>query len=95
VITGPAAAVLAVRRHEGGKVELLDGIEDEPREVVLRQPLRNRRGHEIQLVTLHFSQIRHDQIVARAIQGKVDCHYSCDSLDRAQIHSGPNGGRVR
>jgi len=50
-------AVLAVRRHEGGEVHLLDAVEDRPRQVVLGKPVRERGWEHGALVTLRATTL--------------------------------------
>ena len=73
VVGGGATAILAVLRVERPKVHLLDTIQDEPCQVVLFQPVRKRRRHEVQLVTLDGEEVvGHGPIVAIAPGQVVD-----------------------
>ena len=50
-------AVLAVPRVEKVEVHFLDAVEDEPRQVVLRKPVRNRGCHQVELVTIRSDEV--------------------------------------
>ena len=50
-------AVLAVVGIEGPQVHLLDAVEDEPRQVVLRQPLRERWRQQVELIALWGDEV--------------------------------------
>src|SRR5271166_1210116 len=57
VIRCTTPAVLAIARVEGREVDVLDRIDHEPREVVLRQPLAQRGRHQQQLLTITFDEV--------------------------------------
>src|SRR5271170_3458484 len=57
VIRCATPAVLAISRVEGCEVDVLDRVDHEPREVVLRQPLAQRGRHQKQLLTITFDEV--------------------------------------
>src|SRR5271154_5948066 len=57
VIRGTTPSVLAVARVKRCEVDVLDRIDHEPREVVLRQPLAQRGRHQQQPLTITFDEV--------------------------------------
>jgi len=57
LVCGPTPAVGAVAGVEGVEIHLGHGVEDEPGQVVLRQPVEERRGQQEELVTLDSKEV--------------------------------------
>jgi hypothetical protein len=52
---------VAVRLVERGQIELVDHVDDEPRQVILGQPLGHARRHQELLIAIHRPEVeRHD-----------------------------------
>jgi hypothetical protein len=67
LIGRPAAPVLAVGRIERRHIDPLDGIDHEPREVFLRQPIPDVRRQQERLLTITRNKAgRHDDMVLTA-----------------------------
>jgi hypothetical protein len=63
-------AVHSVVGVEGVEIHLLDGVDDEPREVVLGQPLAQRGRHQKGLLTIAFDEVvGHGEIVFATADG--------------------------
>jgi hypothetical protein len=74
VVGCTAVAVLAVAGVEGLEIELLDRRQDEPGEVVLRQPLAQARRHQQLLVAVAGQEVlRHRWIVESGPDGVGVC----------------------
>jgi hypothetical protein len=64
LVGGRAVAVRAVVGVEGVQIHLFDGVDDEPREMVLGQPLAQRRRHQKGLLTIALDEVvGHAEIV--------------------------------
>ena len=57
VVGGCAPAVITVARVDRGEVDLLDHVENEPRQVVRRQPVPQRRWHQVLLIALDGPEV--------------------------------------
>src|ERR1700677_315495 len=57
VIRGTTPSVLAVARVKRCEVDVLDRIDHEPRQMVLRQPLAQRERHQQQLLTITLDEV--------------------------------------
>ena len=57
VVGGATPAVLPVIGVEGGEIELGHDVKNEERDVILGQPLRERRREQIELVAVDLAQI--------------------------------------
>ena len=65
MVGGASPAPLAVVAVEGGEVHLLHRVEDEEGEVVLGEPVGDRRREQVELVALGDEEVvGHDVIVA-------------------------------
>jgi hypothetical protein len=64
VISRPRPPIKPGGRVEGVQVHLADGVDHEPRQVILRQPLPNVRRHQKRLLTVAGHEVpSHHQIV--------------------------------
>jgi hypothetical protein len=64
----PTPAVVAIAGQERAQVHRLDGIEHEPRQVVLRQPLTQARRQQQLLLTITRDEVlRHPGMVLTSI----------------------------
>ena len=61
-------SVGAISGEEGRQIELLDGVEDEPREVVLRQPVAQARRQQQLLLAIARDEVlpHHEMVLNRA-----------------------------
>jgi hypothetical protein len=60
----PIGAIVAVER---GEIQRVDGVDDKPREMTLRQPLAQaRRQQQLLLAITHQEVLRHSEIVLTA-----------------------------
>ena len=67
VIRWPTAAVETIGRIERVQLHLADGVDDEPREVVPRQPIPHIRRHQKRLITITRDEaLSHHQMVLNA-----------------------------
>jgi hypothetical protein len=57
VIRCTTPAVLAIARVERRQIDVLDGVDHEPRQMVLRQPLAQRGRHQQQLLTITLDEV--------------------------------------
>ena len=57
VIRRATPAVLTVARVERREIDVLDRIDHNPRQMVLRQPLTQRGGHQQQLLTITLDEV--------------------------------------
>src|SRR3954453_5087015 len=77
IVRRPAPAVLAIASQEGAQIHRVDGVEHEPREVVLRQPLAQaRRQQQLLLAITRDEVLPHPQMVLTPPDGAL-----CNSLD--------------
>jgi len=54
-------AIETIRLVEPGQIELVDHVDDEPRQVILRQPLGHARRHQELLIAIDRPEVeRHD-----------------------------------
>jgi hypothetical protein len=68
VIGGPAATVAAIRAIERLQSHLRDGVDHEPHEVVLRQPVADIRRHQKRLLAITRDEaLAHHEIVLTSI----------------------------
>jgi len=65
VVRRAPATIGAIPRQEARQVELGNHVQHEPRQMVLRKPVRNRRRHQHQLLALD----RHEVVAHEAILG--------------------------
>jgi len=88
VVGGSAATVLPVARIEARQIHLGDDVHDEPGQVALGQPVRNRRRHQEHLVAVSMTPVglqsfvlskpghevpRLADVVSRADDGRAGC----------------------
>src|SRR5271169_3319933 len=74
VIRRTTPPVLAIAGVEGREVDVLDRVDHEPRQMVLRQPLAQRRGHQQQLLTITLDEVLwHPRSVLTAADGPGVC----------------------
>ena len=70
LVGGGAVAVCAVVGVEGVEIHLFDGVDDEPREMVLGQPLAQRGRHQKDLLTIASDEVvGHGEIVFASADG--------------------------
>ena len=69
----PTPAVLAIVGVERAQVHLVHRVEHEPRQMILRQPLRDRHRQQIQLITIPDDEVpAHDPIFVTQPAQQVD-----------------------
>jgi hypothetical protein len=49
--------VRPIRRIERGQIELLDRLDHEPRQMICRQPIPQRRRHQKRLLTVAINEV--------------------------------------
>jgi hypothetical protein len=73
IMRRPPVAVRAIGAVEPGQIELSDRVDDEPRQVILRQPLPQARRQQQRLVAVTREEVlRHAVIVNAAPDGNDD-----------------------
>jgi hypothetical protein len=81
--TNPAPPSAAL---ELGHVQDIDGVQDEPDEVILRQPLSHVRWHEEHLITQHGPEpLRHKRILPSGHHHIAPRHAFCNRLYDVEI----------
>jgi hypothetical protein len=57
MMSRPTPAVIAIRRIKLRQIQLLDRVDHEPRQMILRQPIRQRRRQQHHLITIKPNKV--------------------------------------